>query len=147
MKNIIIITVLLISFAQFSFANNLKMRTQEFPKKEMKKQKNEITRLMAKELAKDLPKKVDNYTILKNITNKNSTLIYTFEINTGVKKDEIVIKEDYLRMKRAVTKGICSTSNKLLDAGINTTYIYKSASTKKTLFIFKIDKTKCIGLK
>ncbi len=147
MKKIFLpLSIIALSF-QLSFCATPKLDTQEFPKTEMKKQKIEITKLMAKELAKGLPKKVDNYTMLKSITGKGSTLIYTFEINTGVKKDETVIKEDHSRMKKAVTKGVCSTSYKLLTAGINTTYIYKSASTKKTLFVFKIDKTKCIGLK
>ena len=147
MKNIfLIISILLLTF-ELSFCDAPKLDAQEFPKSEMKKQKNEITKLMAKELAKGLPKEVDKYTMLTHITSKNSTLIYTFEINTGAKSDATVIKEDHSRMKRAVTKGVCSTSSKLLDVGINTTYIYKSALTKKTLFVFKIDKTKCIGLK
>jgi len=147
MKNIFLpLAIITLSF-QFSFSAEPKLGTQELPKSEMKKQKNEITKMMAKELAKGLPKEVDSYTMLENITSKGSTLIYTFEINTGVKKDETVIKEDHSRMEKAVTKGICSTSSKLLGVGINTTYIYKSAATKKTLFVFKVDKTKCIGLK
>jgi len=147
MKNIFLTLMLLTSFSQLSFGNTSKVKMEEFPKKEMKKQKNEITKLMAKELSKNLPQKVDRYTVLRKITSKGSTLIYTFDINTGAKKDETVIREDHSRMKRAVTKGICQTSSKLLDAGINTTYIYKSAHTKKTLFVFKITQSKCIGLK
>jgi len=147
MKNIILLTTLLTLLIQFSFAEDLKIRTQEFPKKEMKKQKNEVAKLMAKGLRKNLPQKVDNYTTLTNVTSKDSTLIYTFEINTSAKKDETIIKEDHSRMKRAVTKGVCQSSSKLLEASINTTYIYISAKTKRHLFQFDITQDKCIGLK
>jgi len=147
MKNIILIAILLISFREFSFGKDLKMRTQEFPKKEMQKQKNEIVKLMAKELSKNLPQKVDSYTTLSNITAKGSTLVYTFKINTGVKKDATIIKEDYSRMQRAVTTGVCQSSSKLLESGINTTYIYINSKTKNHLFQFGITQSKCIGLK
>jgi hypothetical protein len=147
MKKIILATLLSISFIQLSFAQETKMRTQEFPKKEMKKQKDEVAKLMAKGLNKNLPQTIDKYTTLTKVTNNKSTLVYTFEINTGVKKDETIIKEDHSRMKKAITKGVCQSSSKLLEAGINTTYIYLSAKTKKPLFRFEITQDKCIGLK
>ena len=147
MKNIILIAILLVSFGEFSFGKDLKIRTQEFPKKEMQKQKNEIAKIMAQGLSKNLPQVVDNYTTLSKIISQNSTLVYTFEINTGVKKDETIIKKDYSRMRRAVINGVCQSSNKLLEAGISTTYIYINSKTKKLLFRFDITQSECIGLK
>ena len=147
MKNTFLLFILLTLLSQLSFCDTPKMRTQEFPKEEMKKQKDEVAKLMAKGLSKNLPQKVDNYTTLTNVTSKGSTLIYTFEIDTGVKKDETIIKEDHSRMKKAVTRGVCQSSSRLLEASINTTYIYISAKTKKHLFQFDITQDRCIGLK
>ncbi|NPA58892.1 MAG: hypothetical protein GXO30_00285 [Epsilonproteobacteria bacterium] len=147
MQKIVLAAFLLATSFSFCFAQDLKIRTQEFPKKEMIKQKNEVAKLMAKGLSKNLPQKVDRYTTLMDVKNQGSTLIYTFEINTGVKKDETIIKQDHSRMQRAVTTGVCQSSSKLLEAGINTSYIYISAKSKKTLFRFDITQSRCIGLK
>jgi len=147
MKKILLIIFLSLSFNTFCFAADVKMKMEEFPKEQVQNQKVEVTKMMAKALAKDLPQKVDAYTMLRNIKSQGSTLVYTFEIDTGVKTDETVIKQDHSRMQRAVTRGVCESSSKLLRAGINTTYIYISAKTKKTLFRFDITQSRCIGLK
>jgi hypothetical protein len=147
MKNVVLSALLVVLTSTICFSSDVKMATQEFPKEQMKKQKTEVAKLMAKGMAKNLPQKIDAYTVLTDITSKGSTLFYTFEINTGVKKDETIIKEDHSRMQRAVTKGVCQSSSKLLEAGINTTYIYVSAKTKKTLFRFDITQSRCISLK
>jgi hypothetical protein len=119
------------------------VRTEEFPKEELQKQKNQIATMVVKEISKTLPQKIDKYTTLVAIKNDASTLVYTFEINSGVKSDEAIIKEDYSRMHRAVTQGVCQSSSKFLEAGINTRYIYRSAKSKKKLFIFDINKAIC----
>ncbi len=147
MHKIVLASFLLVTSFSFCFGEDLKIRTQEFPKTEMKKQKNEVAKLMAKGLSKNLPQKVDSYTVLTDVRSQGSTLVYTFEINTGIKKDETIIRQDHSRMKRAVTTGVCQSSSKLLEAGINTSYIYISSKTKKTLFRFDITQSRCIGLK
>jgi len=147
MKNILLLVFVLVSYVEFSFCEDIKMRTQEFPKEEMQKQKSEVAKLMAKGLSKTLPQKVDSYTTLTKVTNEGSTLIYTFEIDIGVKKDETVIKEDHSRMRDAVLTGVCQSSSKLLEASINTTYRYISTRSKKMLFKFEITQSKCLGLK
>jgi vacuolar-type H+-ATPase subunit F/Vma7 len=128
---------------QVAFAQTQQIRTQEFPQEQLKKQNVQIAALAAAEMAKTLPQKVDKYTTITNIKNDGTTLVYTFEINTGAKSDAAVKKEDHSRMQKAITQGVCKSSNKFLLAGINTTYIYRSAKTKKMLFQFKITKDKC----
>lgn len=143
MKNILFTTILLALIAQISFAQDLKMRTQEFPKKELRSQNKDIVQLVSKEISSTLPQKIDNYTTLVSVEGINTTLVYTFEINTGSKSDEAVKNKDRSRMKKAVTKGVCQSSRKFLEAGINTSYIYTSAKSKVPLFQFDITLKDC----
>jgi hypothetical protein len=124
-------------------ASNTPTRTGIFPQKEMKSQNKEIAKLVAKEISSTLPQVIDKYTTLASVKSVDATLIYTFEINTGVKSDEAIKKEDRTRMKQAVTQGVCHSSKKFLDAGINTSYIYISAKTKAHLFQFDISQKDC----
>ena len=126
------------------FSSNI--RTGTFPQKEMKKQNTEIAKLTAASISKDLPQTIDKYTKLTSVISKGSTLIWTFEINTGAKSDEMVRAKDHTRMKKAVTTGICQSSSKFLKAGINTSYIYISTKTKAELFRFNISQKDCIGI-
>ena len=114
--------------------------------KEMRAQNKEIVRLVVKETRKLLPQTIDKYTKFVDIKNNGLTLIYTFEINTGAKSDEAIIREDEARMKKTITKGVCQSSKRFLDAQINITYIYKSAKTDKKLFQFDFTKAKCVGI-
>jgi hypothetical protein len=120
---------------------------QEYPLDKFKEQNSQIIKMVVSEISKDLPQKVDKYTTMTNIRDENLTLIYTFEINTGSKSDEAVIKDDKYRMQKAVTKGVCQSSKRFLDANISLAYEYKSAISKKELFTFFIDKQKCKELK
>lgn len=137
--------LLLLSISAYIFASNIKTMTAEFPEKEMKKQNIEIAQMSVKALSKDLPQKIDKYTTLTNITSKETLIIWTFEINTGVKSDESIIKEDHSRMKKAVTTGICQSSSKFLIAGISISYVYISAKSKANLFKFDIAQKDCIS--
>jgi len=116
---------------------------QEYPSDKFKEQNSKIIKMVVSEISKSLPQKVDKYTTMTNIRDENLTLIYTFEINTGSKSDKAVIKEDKPRMQKAITKGVCQTSKKFLDADISLAYKYKSATTQKELFTFLITKEKC----
>lgn len=107
-------------------------------------QNQEIVKLAAKEISSQLPQKIDDYTQLVKIEAKDESLLYTYEINTGAKSDEMVIKEDKSRMKKAVTMGICSSSDRFLQSGIDIAYIYASAKSKKELFRFDVSKKDCI---
>jgi hypothetical protein len=136
--------LLLLFLGTFLFCSDAtKLSTQEFPQTELKKQKMQIASMVAKELSKNLPQKIDKFTQLVSVTNENATLVYTFEINSGAKSDEAIMKEDHSRMQKAVTKGVCKSSSRFLEAGINTRYIYRSAKSKKRLFIFDITQDQC----
>ncbi|QOP46533.1 hypothetical protein [Sulfurimonas paralvinellae] len=144
-KHLLLYTLAIFCVSALS-AKEMPIQTRELPKEELQKQKVLIASLAAKELSKTLPQKIDNYTTLKSITNNNATLVYTFTINTGAKSDDAVIKEDHSRMQKVVTQGVCKSSERFLESGINTTYIYVSAKTDKTLFKFDITKEKCANL-
>ena len=134
-------SILLLSFITILSAGEL--QSQEMPITEMAKQNNEIVKLASEEISKTLPQKVDKYTTLLRVDGKENRLTYVFEINTGAKSDESVIKEDHSRMKKAVTNGICKSSKRFLDAKIDISYLYKSASSKATLFQFDISQKDC----
>ena len=110
---------------------------------DLKVQNRKIVGLVVEELSKDLPKKVDEFTQFVGMQSDDLTLIYVFEINTGVKSDETVQKEDHSRMQSAVTQGVCRSSKRFLDAQINISYLYNSAKTKAKLFQFDITQTDC----
>lgn len=137
------IFLLSLSLSFSLLASDTPSRTGIFPQKEMKNQNKEIAQLVAKEISSTLPQIIDKYTTLSSVKNKDTTLVYTFEIDTGTKSDETVQKEDRTRMKQAVTTGICQSSRKFLEAGINTSYVYVSAKTKVHLFQFDIAQKDC----
>ncbi len=147
MKKILSSLVILLSLVSSAFGEDLKIRTDEFPDKEMKSQNKEIVRLVSAEISDTLPQKVDNFTTLVSVSGVGTTLLYKFEINTGSKSDEAVKSEDRSRMKRAVTEGVCQSSEKFLLAGINTSYIYVSSKTKVHLFQFDISLKDCPAAK
>jgi len=126
-----------------SYSKGIIKGEQEFPSDKFKEQNSQIIKMVVSEISKSLPQKVDKYTTMTNIRDENLTLIYTFEINTGSKSDKAVIKDDKPRMQKAITKGVCQTSKKFLDADISLAYEYKSTTTKKELFTFLITKDKC----
>jgi len=121
----------------------LKTKTEEFPAKEMKKQNAEIVRLSSEEISKTLPQKVDKYTTLTKVVGEDTTLIYTFEINTGSKSDETVQKEDKSRMQKAITTGVCQSASKFLEAEVKIRYVYLSSKSKAELFHFDIAQADC----
>jgi len=134
---------IILTLSQLSFAEGQQVQTKEFPQKEMQKQNREIVRLSSEEISKTLPQTVDKYTTLTTVQGKDTTLIYTFEINTGAKSDETVKKEDRTRMQKAVTTGICQSAKRFLDAQINISYVYISANTKAELFRFDVTQADC----
>jgi len=139
-------TLLLISLSLTLFSSEIQSRTGTFPAKEMKSQNKEIVRMVVEEISSTLPQKIDKYTELTAIKADETTMIYYFEINTGSKSDETVKNEDRSRMKKAVTKGVCQSAERFINAQINITYLYISAKTKNTLFRFDISQKDCIGI-
>lgn len=109
-------------------------------------QNTEVLKMAVVELSKDLPQKIDAYTTLVDVTKKELTLIYVYEINTGVKSDEAVRAEDHERMRQAVTAGTCQSSKRFLDSGISLSYLYNSAKSKAELFQIDVKKEDCPNL-
>ncbi len=110
---------------------------------QMKLQNKNVIKHVIAEISSKLPQTVDKYTTFTNISSKDLTLIYTYEINTGAKSDEAVKKEDGPRMEPYVKKGICQSSKRFLESDIDIQYAYKSAASKKELFAFKMSKKDC----
>jgi len=119
------------------------IQQKDLPVEEMQKQKREIVKLSSEEISKTLPQTVDKYTTLTKVEGKESTITYTFQINTGAKSDETVKKEDRTRMQKAVTTGICQSSKRFIEAQINISYIYISAKSKAELFRFDVTQADC----
>jgi len=134
---------IVVALSQWSLGEVQQMQTKELPMEQMQKQNREIVKLASEEISKTLPQKVDSYTTLMRVEGKDTTLIYTFEINTGAKSDEAVRKEDRERMKKAVTTGICDSSKRFLDSEINISYLYISAKSKAELFRFDVTQADC----
>ncbi len=141
MKKSLLALSIITTLSQSVFAQGIKQ--QDLPVDEMQKQKREIVKLSSEEIAKTLPQTVDKYTVLTKVEGKESTITYTFEINTGAKSDEAVKKEDRTRMQKAVTTGICQSSKRFIDAQINISYIYISAKSKAELFRFDVTQADC----
>jgi len=138
-----IIFITFIALFQSIQAQNLPIKNQDVSTEQLKAQNKEITKLVAKELSKDLPKKIDKYTNFIDIKNKGTKLIYTFEIDISPKSDKEVKKKDYKRMKKNVIKGICSSSKRFIDAQISIRYAYINAITKTKLFHFDVNQKDC----
>ena len=143
MKKSFLALGIILTFSQWSFGEGLQTKTGEFPQKEMHKQNREIVKLSSEEISKTLPQTIDKYTTLTKVEGKDTTLIYTFEINTGAKSDDTVRKEDRTRMQKAVTTGICHSASKFIEAQINISYIYIGAKSKAELFHFDVTKADC----
>jgi hypothetical protein len=134
MKILSLIMIALLFITQGFSADNMAQKIQ--------KQNSQVVALAAKELSKTLPQKIDNYTKLIAIKGIAQTLHYTFEINS-TKSDEMIRKEDRTRMQKAVTQGICNSSKKFLESGIDISYIYTSAKSHKELFRFDVNQKVC----
>ena len=141
MKKSLLALSIITTLSQSTFAEGIKQ--QDLPVEEMQKQKREIVKLSSEEISRTLPQTVDKYTVLTKVEGKDTTITYTFEINTGAKSDEAVKKEDRVRMKEAVTMGICQSSKRFIEAQINISYIYISAKSKVELFRFDVTQADC----
>lgn len=146
MKQRFFLYLLMVLVTSSLCAKEMKVQVREFPQKELKKQNIQIATMAAQAMSKNLPQKIDQYTTLRSVKNDNSTLIYTFVISSNTKSDKDIIGEDHSRMQKAITKGVCQSSQRFLKAGINTSYIYVSKKTDTPLFRFDITQAKCTNL-
>jgi hypothetical protein len=138
----LLLTVLSVNIVVF--ASNMQMQQQNLTSEQMAIQKKTIMELASKEFSRNVPQKIDKYTTFTGVTMGESSLIWSFDINTGAKSDKAVKQEDHSRMEKAVTSGVCQKSKRFFDAGINISYAYNSEKTKEKLFQFDITHKKCL---
>ena len=146
MKKSLLIILFGLLLSQSIVAKDVEVKQQDVSPQQLQKQNKQIAKLAAEAESKNLPQKVDKYTTIVSIEAKDTSMIYTFEINTGVKSDEAIIKEDHSRMEKAITNGICRSSKRFMDAQITKIYRYRSAISKKRLFEFKVNQVVCYKL-
>lgn len=144
----ILLSLLVCSAVSLVASDNLQVdpSAQAKADKQMKIQNRSVVKHVIEEYSSKLPQKVDKYTTFTNIAADDLTLIYTFEINTGAKSDESVIKEDGPRMEKNVVNGICQSARRFLQSDIALKYVYKSAASKKELFAYKVEAKDCVTI-
>ena len=131
--------------AQVCLSNNLPIKNQDVSPKQLQKQNKEIVKLVAQELSKNLPQTINKYTTIVKIEGIGTSLIHTYEINTGAKSDKAVIAEDRTKWEKIYIKNVCQRSKRFLEAQIYLSYVYVSEKTKKKLFQFDVTQDKCFN--
>ncbi len=151
MKKTLLSVLMLFTLSNTSFANKELPQSndpaaQAKADQQLKLQNKKIISLVVEEVGKTLPQKVDAYTQYVSIKSEGLKLVSTFEINTGAKSDESVIKEDKARMQDIISTGVCKNSKRFLESDIAVAYAYVSEKTKKLLFRFDLTKKDCEAL-
>lgn len=134
---------LFLALSSANTQNNKQVKLQQREVDLNKFQNTEVLHMAKEELQKHLPQIIDSYTTLVDVRTKDLTLIKVYEINSGSKSDEAIIKEDHSRMEKAITQGTCHTSQRFLKSGITLSYLYISAKSKVKLFEFNVSKKDC----
>ncbi len=147
MKKLLLSIIMMLTLSPFTNATEVVKDGKEYPLEKLREQNQKIIKMVVEEVSKNLPQKVNKYTQMIKIRDENLTLIYTFEINASPKSDETVRKEGKAKMQKNVSKGICQSSKRFLEAGVSISYEYISASTKKELFTFTMTQKICKELK
>ncbi len=143
-SKLILFTILVLQ--QSIYANKLPVKNQDVSPEQLAKQNKQITKLAAEQLSKTLPQVINKYTTITNIEAKDTSLIYTYEINTGAKSDEAIIAEDRTQWEKYYIENVCKRSKRFLDAQVNLSYVYISAKTKVKLFQFDVTQAKCFAM-
>ncbi len=126
--------------ATLGYADNADMQNMA---QKIKQQNISVVKAAAEGLSQKLPQRIDKFTSLVKIEAQGETLLYTFEIDDPKMSDEEIAKRGRKKMKEPVTHGICTSSKRFLESGIDIAYLYKSARSKKELFRFDVDKRVC----
>lgn len=144
MNKLMILTILtIVTLGQVLFADELPVKQQDVSPEQLQKQNIQIASLAAKQLSKDLPQVINKYTTIVSVKAVDTTLTYTYEINTGAKSDETVKSEDRTNWEKIYVKNVCERSKRFLDAQVALSYVYISAKTQAKLFQFDVTQAKC----
>jgi len=109
----------------------------------MREQNLNIVKKAVEGIGKTLPQKVDNRTTLERIEGEGTRLIYTFVVDGAPKSDEALRKEGQTRMAPIVKAGICRSSARFLQAGIDLSYRYLSKATGAEILRVDVSKKDC----
>jgi len=143
MNKVILGFISLIALGQVLLANEMPVKNQDVSPEQLQSQNTQIAQLAAEQLSKNLPQVINKFTTITSIKASDTTLTYTYEVNTGAKSDEAVQKEDRTQWEKVYVENVCKQSKRFLDAQISLSYIYFSAKTKVKLFQFDINQAKC----
>ena len=109
----------------------------------IRQQNLQVVQKAAEGLNETLPQQIDRYTRLIRLEPKGEKLIYIYELNVTGKSDAEVAAEGRKRMRKPVTEGICTSSKRFLQSGIDIVYRYESAKSHKPLFAFDVTQKDC----
>jgi len=143
MNKVILVVISLLAVVQVAFAKDLPVKKQDVSPQQLESQNKQIVILAAKQMSENLPQVINKYTTITSIKADDTSLIYTYEINTGSKSDKTVQAEDRTKWEKVFTKNVCERSKRFLDAQVLLSYVYISAKTKVKLFQFDVSQAKC----
>ncbi|MEA1914489.1 MAG: hypothetical protein U9N30_04140 [Campylobacterota bacterium] len=146
MKRLLWTTLFILGLANSILATDLPVKNQDVSPEQLAKQNKQIIQMVAQELMKTIPQKINKYTSIVDVKAVESNLIYSYEINTGAKSDEAVMAEDRTNWEAAFIENECKRSQRFLDAQVKISHVYNSEKTKVKLFQFDVTQAKCYKL-
>jgi hypothetical protein len=109
----------------------------------MKAQNLNVVQKAVEGIGENLPQKVDKYTTLTGIEGNGTKLIYTFEVDGGMRSDEALREDGKKRMAPIVKEGICNSARRFLQSDIDICYRYVSKATKNEILRVDVNKKEC----
>ena len=109
----------------------------------MRQQNLNVVKKAVEGIGKTLPQKVDAATTLERIESEGTRLIYTFVVDGGPKSDSALREEGKKRMAPIVKAGICQSSARFLQAGIDIRYRYLSKATGAEILRVDVNEKDC----
>jgi len=109
----------------------------------MRMQNLNIVKKAVEGINKTLPQKVDNVTQLTHLDSNGTKLIYTFEVDIKEEDIDKVREKAKSSMAPRIRDGICKSSTRFLQAGIDISYRYISKKSKKELLIINVNDKSC----
>jgi hypothetical protein len=109
----------------------------------MKEQNLNVVKKAVEGIGENLPEKVDKYTVLTGIDSNGTQLIYTFEVDGGMRSDEALREDGEKRMAPIVKEGICKSARRFLQSDIDICYRYVNKATKNVILRVVVNKKDC----
>lgn len=113
------------------------------PIDKMKVQNLHVVQKAVEGIGEHLPQQVDRYTVLTGIDGNGTRLIYTFEVDGGVRSDAALKEDGEKRMAPVIKRGICEGSKRFLQADISIRYRYLSKATRHEILRVDVNREDC----